>query len=695
MSSTFISLVGYQPSAVATGLASWINAYPNSISRVVLLTTEGVERDQVVVRLKEWMASTYRIQEIEAIPICNGLIAEGNRLPPAEAIQQWMERNSDSAKQIVFNAKPGLNAHVVTLAQALSEKALFLYPMVGKISTWEIRGGEEHWGEILPANLGLKALLKLYGVRFRITGQCSSLITQLVGVAPPGQVAQGLELTYAKVQLDLAFEKGGFLYVLKVIDYQKQKTTADGQRTEMADNKKNRQQVRELQRIHNQEELNKLQPQVAVLTPHQPVLDRAKEAKFLRINSKSNGGRDRLLKWMKGNVPGPGHQEGTRKKVKRSNQTPVPSVSKRVSGAGGSGPPLAVCLGNDPSSTLVSLCTHKPKQAWVFYDPDTPTVDDAARRLSDNISRFPVGQVEFIKTDMLGRGIVPALNAKQATLSEQIRVDISPGTKEQGQALARIANAEIWSLVGHTGEATCISHPNVKKLSLEAPDILTQAVCVEGDLGDEGKEPLEQGGFFHLLARFWERYLIEKRDKGERYRGGFSLQNLDCQSGHLRVDGECVTVKLNHETQVAALDHTTQQGGNWFEPLVANAFRSAGADEVRWGMKWTWPPGSPFSNPKDEVDVLARFKHRFVAVSCKMGSDTTTAKAKREIEATAKLLGRMCIPILAQPLAADDEIQKNRNAQEEATILDLRDLTRPNELASTLETIFRRRSTVN
>ncbi|MFQ6044343.1 MAG: hypothetical protein ACE5PV_26110, partial [Candidatus Poribacteria bacterium] len=574
MSSTFISLVGYQPSAVAVPLASWI-ATKSKPSEVVLLATEKVE--SIADRLKIWIQESLQIPSV-CIPISSNQVIQNEVSTVSWVVKEFLAKNPD--RQIVFNAQPGLNAHVVILAQALPQDSIFLHSMVDKLYTCQIVQGQEQWREINHVDIGIKALLELYDIQFT-TGDFSDLIRKVFKGDIPPNVFCGLEFSGTQIRFDLAFEKAGFFYGLRVIE-----------------GKNSLQEIRDLRRIQN--ELRGLQPQIAVLSPKDSILARARKAKFLAINSRTKPGKRRFRKWIKRKVLPPGLETSSKILISQKR------LRKVFSGKGGSGQPLAVCLGDDPSATLISLCTHKPKQAWVFYDSTTQLVMEVAYRLKDEIHNLPVGEVRFLKTDYLGRKI------STARFDNRIRVDITPGTKAQGCALARIPNAEIWSLRGDLGEANCISNPT-NILPLSAPGILTQARCCGGTLvsGGRAKKSLRsKKGLLNLLAQFFVRYIEEGGRK-------IGLLPLKCRGGYLKPEEKFIEVKLDNQTERCSLSKRDRQGGFWFELLVGNAFLSAGASEVRCGVKWDWPEGinvefigeknRTFRTFMNEVDVLARF----------------------------------------------------------------------------------------
>jgi hypothetical protein len=587
--------------------------------------------------------------------------------------------NKHTNEEIIFNVEPGLNYHVVTLQLAMPSNAVLVHPMADKLYTSCIHNGLEQWGSHDLVDIGLEALLGLHALPFEITCQSHQLANGLLkGRELPNHVVRGLSLADGSVQLDLAFERWGQLHGLVVI--------AEGDLT---------QKVRDLQRIQN-ELPRRLWLRIAVLSPHNAVLVRARQAGFLAINSGTQQGSNLLWDWLQRKVPPPGWPDFQRTQVK--------AHLDKVQGTRGDGPPLAVCLGTDPSSTLISLCTHKPQKAWICYDASTPDVEKVALRLKFCIDKLPVGHVEFVRTNFLGRGIFDVINKGIQNLGGPVRVDITPGTKSQGCALARIPGVEVWSLHGDVGEARCLSNIGHAPLVLQAPDILTQAFVSGGVLlagGGAGRDASNLQGqedFLALLARFLAHYVEEQRCKS------ITLNNLSCSHGSLQRKDGYIEVRFNSETKRGTL---RSSGGYWFERVVASAFKAVGADEVRYGIKWRWTSNLPIrgligqsqrhsgrlnrtvSEPHmTEVDVLVRFKHRFVAVSCKSGKRPTTAVAKREIEAVAKSMGRFCIPVLIRPLLSDQRVDESLKAPKGAALLDLRYIADPQKLEGALQRKF-------
>jgi hypothetical protein len=180
---------------------------------------------------------------------------------------------------------------------------------------------------------------------------------------------------------------------------------------------------------------------------------------------------------------------------------------------------------------------------------------------------------------------------------------------------------------------------------------------------------------------------------------------MHCSIGQVRVQQNTVEIQVEQDGEQASARASMQTtGGHWFETLTAAAFLRVGADEIRYRIEWDWPAGdkptmrspSPGKKPKkpkkDEIDVLARFQHRFIAISCKAGKNIKNSQARKEIEATANhCMGRFCIPILLRPRVSPKAMEASLKARGGAVLLDIAAIADPKELRDRLHRIFQSR----
>lgn len=687
----FVSLVGKQPAAVAVPLAVGVRV--GAIEHVVLLATGQTQAEAQ--RLKEWCWRFHRLN-CEILPISGSLAREGELLPPPECIRDWIARYANG-RRIVYNAGPGLNFQVAAVAHVLPQNTRFLYPHADKLwsSIWE--NGQEVWENWSLADLGLDELLELCGFRMGMGPARSNpeldRILEQNGIQIPQHVVKNrsVEAPGTQASFDLAFERHGEFHVLAVFSPRWAQAEAV-------------QRAREIQRIHH--DLPGLRTRIAVWTVNPALKNRLRQSGHEVISS----GR-RLQAWLHKGAEKPGSRAPTLSQHS-DPQSILQRLGKDHQGSGGqSDVALALCLGNDPSATLVSLFTHRPGRVLVIYDSTTPYVQEVACRLATHAARLPVGTLTFVSSNLLGRGVRTTLNRQENTVP--LRVDVSPGTKAQACVLAQVQGAELWSLMTHKGLAACLADEN-KNIPLTAPDLVTVASIRGGDLLEGGFVPSDkEKQFFPMLAKLLARFvsaepqanilaLFDDRQAITMDWGSLSFRELSASE-------TIVSVSYEKQTSKMKID----QGGKWLEVLVAVIFSLAGADEVRYQVKWDWRPRSLGVAPSmpapengqprvqqaiehmHEADVLARFGHRVVAVSCKAGRKANLSKARKEIEALANVcLGRLCLPVLVSLMISPSQRDSSFTDNRSAILLGLQDLADPAELKNTLLKAFQSRSTL-
>ncbi|RME56662.1 MAG: hypothetical protein D6795_00970 [Deltaproteobacteria bacterium] len=635
-----------------------------------------------------------------------------------------------SGERIVFHADPGLNFHIAAAASVLPEETTFLHADTDNLYRCAISRDanghiEESWKTYPLEDLGLKSLFALYGTRVEILDMpLHRLIKHLRKTPIPAEVRSSLHFSgITKPKLDLAYERRGRLYGLIAVDGS------------------SREERR--QKVHDIEQYQRLlpRPYLTILSDNETILRNAELQGHWTIPATGEEGVRRLQAWLAKEVPSPGVTQDTGRKW----EEPVAIERyRRDDWKSGGGKPLALCLGDDPSATLISLCTHWPQRTILFYDAHTPKIVEKAGVIRKWAHRLPVGTIDFVPTDHLGRGIRRWLSRE----NEEIRVDITPGTKAQSVALMTARRGEVWHLRNDLGAAKALL--GSEKKSLIASDLLTQAWIMAGEIVDEGMSASDLEAvnprMLDLLGRFLTDYLSAKEGESISFSGlrNMSLGN-DCvkvddsgassfskggrkRSGSAPLSPHWVPVDVHwgkkHETGYLPLD-----GGYWFELLVGNAFHRAGVEEIRISMKLGWPteemarhvrwrkdPQSGqhveeifHTHNRAELDVVGRTGHRFLIVSCKVGKTEggyvkvgkteedyvkvgkTEEDYVREIEAVARIFGRFTIPILARPWVDPKTVEESVAARGGVVRLGIREIAEPARLREILQKVFKAR----
>ncbi len=361
-----------------------------------------------------------------------------------------------------------------------------------------------------------------------------------------------------------------------------------------------------------------------------------------------------IQRWQKQNPIPPG-----RRYAGPAEQDTAPPDS--VDGKGGDGKPLVLCLGNDPSATLLALCSHQPKRALIYYDAGIAAIRGLAARLADKAGLIPAGRLCFQKTDLVGNKGISRQNILQVLgLDEntEIHANISPGTKAQAWRLARLEGIIPWSIDNKTRLLTSVCGSGSRPLG-KVPTLLQASVC-GGPLNDQGHSvnKMELPGLL-VLARLAAR---ETDSPGRPFR---------LKDRRWKIDKTLVTAAYNQKLGQWGVTVWPDQGrqidlvfparnrhdGFWLEEVVAAALHEAGLEDIRVGVRWAWITDRNSGNAfRTELDVIGRWETNFVAVSVKSAlqyeqREESLEQARSEIihEARARL-GRFCLPVLVAPV---------------------------------------------
>jgi hypothetical protein len=661
-----LSLVGFQPSATAAALKTWMRA-KGRLDRVFLLATARVRQEGQAQRLKE-LCEKWGCP-VDVLPIGDKL-DPGQSPPSAPAVVRQVLANLGQGSRVVFFGDPGPKFLVASVAQVLPPDTIFLHADTAHLHCGTFEDGQEHWERHELESLGMDNLLALYGLQgktdaTRVSQELRNYLNRHRLALPerihPGFQFRGLNLP----ALDLAFERGGWFFGLCWVD--------------------KLEEVRAVERISHA--LQGLRPVLALVAKKKRILTHIQAARLHAISPTSG---QALRDWIEGRVLPPGYD------LIPDAKKPFRSL-KSCQGCGGSGLPLVVWLGTDPSATLVSLYTHRPRQAWVLYDSQTPVAVEMLRRLREVSSRLPVGQLTFVASDFLGRRTVSLLG-QQLGRGLEVKADISPGRKAQGVALGRLPGVQLWSLHTRQGEAVPLLR-GPDSLPFQGPDLLTQTRMNGGRLARAGVDAKAWAPNFVDFLNLLGRFLATKLEEDPKIRTALSpLSTMECSRGRLSVKKDVIEVEYDVKRKKHTLD---PEGGYWFERVVAAALVAAGADEVRVGVRWAWPPGAvpPTEHWKaafrDEADVVTRFGPRFFVISCKVGSKPSHARVARDVEAVAlRCVGRLAVPLVIRPWIDPAILEERKKISRGAAFLHLPSLCEPEQLRQTLNELWSVRSTL-
>lgn len=678
-----LMLVGRQPSGPAN-LLNTLKSHSYMADHVYLFFTRNTQTESD--KIAKYCQNNRCAGRVSEYLISDSLFSPSEQPSVTEIYQQLKILETD--KQVLY-ADPGISSMAVALCQAMPlEQTLFLYQDVNALHAVQRKGNDEIWDSLPLSDLGINPLLKLYGldteknVRLPIPGLIYSTFKKT-----EKKVTFGMKIKGVEPVIDVAYEKHGRLYTLCVVP------------ESLKIPQKRLLYIRSICGLLNKPELNGLIPIVA---GYSHLRNERKHFQFFQCLDVKT--KQMMEKWFSEFPSTP----GTDRWFPANTNEPLESSIQQKPEDSFLTDKLVVSLGTNPASTLTALMTHRPKQAWIIVDTHTPAVISYAVRLKQIHAYLPVGELYFVNSDLMGRGILDWSQVNQNLLKDA-RLEITPGSKAQSRALASITNGELWSMDMRAKKSFCFNS------TLTPVDMVMPSVEMSVRLaGAEGMDRVKAKEDF--LSKLTEMYCyIIQTEAPQDWRYNDLPEERKAGVWCLTRNKTVLTLLQPGQTALTKKKQKPwhqQEGGMLFEALVANLFYQSGADEVWTNLTWPWDEkaieaiqerqnqlqvatGKPlraFIPHMTEIDIACVFNRHLVAISCKCGK-YSLRNDLLEIEAlTSHVLGRQAIPILVIPkVTPAQRLAHSLEKEKGAILLGLTDLVSINKLKETLNLIFQSR----
>lgn len=631
-----LSFVGFSAAGPVAAIRTWI-AQEGVPARILLLETPDVRKTGVADRV----SAALSVPDDDRILI-NSRLTTADDLSTAQREIATRAVFPDGA-QAVFYADAGLRWHAAVLARLLPDDAICLHAERGGWLVTRRLGTGEMLDPIKIFDLGFDELMALGGFKPKRGARRPEAVVALTGIHVPKTMKQDVHILPDAASLDLAYERSGWIHGLRIAA---RKSARGRGKKSQAELKK---RVRETQGL---------------------LLPLRRAGVVLTVGSDDTYARTRAVEAGLRAIPLSGINawigEAMAPPVKPLWSVPAAVGMRSCDGGGGDGAPLALWMGADPTATLLSLFTHRPKSAAILYDATSPRVCVMTERLEKVRRQIPANRIHLIPSTFFGHGVVEALRALRD--GEAFKVDVTAGTQPQALALAGARAAQTWCLASSD---TAVRLDRWDSRPTAAPPLIVLAEMCGGsfDLDDQPLEQPENRRFVRLLGRALARYLANGLDRG---RSITEIPKCPTQSwGSIEPLGDGrVRVTLDGETATGTKPLTN--GGNWLEWVTAGAFMDAGAEEVRVGIRWMFPDSR---EPMNEADVAARVGKRMFVVEGKSARTRTGGKVKAgriQVEAVAPQgFGSYAIPVVARPRVDPALFNQQLDARRGALLIDL------------------------
>jgi hypothetical protein len=350
-------------------------------------------------------------------------------------------------------------------------------------------------------------------------------------------------------------------------------------------------------------------------------------------------------------------------------------------------PALITSLGRLSDATMLAVAAHGRRQLVLLHTPEDEWVAGMLKIYQAKAAALGLTRIVSLPTDFTAADVQERL---PEGLARHAEVNVTPGTRAQGAALALWAKARgvpIWALF--RDRIRRLDHPAEPRPVPPLPLRTRLDLTLEAPINDYGWDrrarDWEDPFYERMLALM--RLSIESGRPGAFLRddlelGGFGLTLADRDQNHWRLawPGD----------DLGPAGSKVLKDGFWYERLTAKAVHALNRlgpvlYDVACGVEVS-PPGRP-GRLLTERDVLAAdSRSRLYMISCKTagrfkGSDRS--RVLSEVLAMARTLGRFVIPILCDMTTSEPKMAG------EVLIMGWTTLCRPERLRKALETAAR------
>jgi len=727
--STFFSLVGMQPGAVAASTKTMM--MHTDVSHILLFPTKRTI--EIAQRLIEFIRNLKPDIEIDLYEIDNFNPEES----AWEAIIKVIKSNSIPGP-FYFDTSPGLNFQIARTSFHLQKSQLDVIPLYADNTALHFI---EKGTSLMLENIGLDNLLKLHQLKMTTV------------ISPMGKKMPYIQIENNNVKsqfVDLR-ECHGRLHCVKALLFQEYNGVENSKKLQDKEKKVLKNEARGVfDVLKTTQRLNHLHPTMHILTNfftmRRRLLSR-NDLKVYHFDSHLQNNQDKIALIQK-NLPLLWENISKHDEIKEKRTIQLPKAMRfnkgmiNIKSSGGwKNENLIVNLGSDPASTLLAIFTHQPEELIILVDQYTPIVCAHAEKIKAHKSYILSKNIYFCPTDL--KGNIQFRDALEKKLSKGKWIaNITPGTKAQSWQLVRLPNVEAWSL----NNSKKISEPIISQKSESDNDhyydyrlapIITQTSIQQKEplyyiINDTWKDMFSGSIFikpYHGTSleeiknqkEFLFQFACVVATIAQQRKGVFPVHQATWKKNHTLPRGssefylKCLNVKESKEEitfevyynrqKSSGMIHGVPYGGHWLEEVVAGAYlKACGADitDLRVGIKWPWHDQDSATNAKNEfkteLDVIFIWRQYYVCISCKLGENKKEIEdIKSEIRAeTRECFGRFALPVLVKGgIPGGNEAYNHalNTMDSEPMEISLCLLNRPNDLKNLLELAIYKKST--
>ncbi|MCX8022974.1 MAG: hypothetical protein N2745_09400 [Syntrophorhabdaceae bacterium] len=629
-----LSCLGQRPLAVINPIDTLFKAFHYKGKNISLVFFYTVKTESIGEQCKEWFEREYPGIKVDMI-----LFDKNN-------ISTTLESLTKGAENIFFNANPGLNYMVATIALYLPFNTRFIYVDFSKIYMWALTEDVMKASAIELLDTGfdkynLFSEKKFYpkdGINEGLTQNILDLLKEhgfdkhfeVKGKDIPeeGEVAD-----FIRKYLVWVREIYGYIYLL--FDLQMELPYG----TKEEDKQKKRGEYLNMYRAITSI-FDIMNHTITIITNVAAITKRAMTDGIGYIFVRDDGNwKNQVIRWIKGET-----------KIKPKNimnkylEKNVEEKSQKLEATSC----LYLCLGDNVEPTLKAILSHNLESACIFYDSESKRIRQIATRISEV---FKDRNVHIEPTDNRGSGIIDYI-LKDSYKRKRVAINITPGTKSQSVALVQAARATgkpgvIYSIDNNVIRGLADPSVSVEVIGPSIDDLIKCHLPEYKGSRDIPDYPI----FLNIMKGLAKKEISFKNgifnitDKKNKH---IFVKTTDSNS----VESFTVFCTLDGKTYTFPPDFfDSRKSGVWWEAVCAYVLKENLTEEIRWGTTWCWPNQIVEDIFFAEIDIVFRWKQYICVVSCKTSiknglSETTKLTVKNQ---AANHFGRFALPFVAVP----------------------------------------------
>lgn len=638
MSLVFISFIGTQPVALLNPLQAIIEQH-QAPDHVYLLTTPHIKIQfahifQLMKSNPELSSSQLTIYTTSQHLKSDSL---GN-LPPQSFLTQILDRHSEDV--IVFNLTSGLKFQIISCIQAVGKRdVLQVYAEIGGIHVFKMSKGRlvDHKRVPIPKPMDILNLQSIRYIDHKINQKndifdisVMKLSTELINMPSPTPTWPNIEIE--GIFFNLVWNDGNTLSFLTKVSSQ--------------DEARNLISV-----ASSRHHFFKLYHRnIFAFANDMKVAERlAEDGSSNKISVQFYSEQAQLNDLLERLLPDYLTSETAKSsiiihKVEKETQTKNDSSDKIRKNT-----VLIALLAPNEVPTLISIFSHRPEKAILFYTSDNQKVCRVKDQMLINIDQLPVQELQFVPISFMAKEILNLPSFPEMN----IEVNVSPGHKVTGFFLAMWTAAnkgKIFSINNNTNMIEEI--PAGESLTCQGPrpEFILKLAGNEVTCGMREEELLGKQKTYQGILSFID--LIKDNPDLIKIFPDNSIDFLP--------EAEYTILTSSRSRKDAIIEISGQKtefqisGGQWFEELVGYQFLQAGAEAASVRIRVAWSAATQSileklygrATHKNDIDVIARFKGKYFMISCKSGQISGVVKECKRAEFHANTVAHFAVPMV-------------------------------------------------